>query len=90
MPLDLTHEGLNTPNNIRLYLSLAEINLGDELDKRSLRTELRALVGKEALQEAIDGVRGRSSQADAPHPAPIRELRESSAEAADASFDRFR
>lgn len=28
MPLDLTHEGLNTPNNIRLYLSLAEISLG--------------------------------------------------------------
>ncbi|MEC7281781.1 MAG: hypothetical protein VXU50_06925 [Verrucomicrobiota bacterium] len=28
MPLDLTHEGLNTPNNLRLYLSLAEISLG--------------------------------------------------------------
>ena len=28
MPIDLTHEGLNTPQNIRLYLSLAEIGLG--------------------------------------------------------------
>ena len=28
MPLDLTHEGLSTANNIRLYLSLAEISLG--------------------------------------------------------------
>ena len=43
MPIDLTHEGLNTPQNYRLYLSLAEIGLGIAVQTLSYNDVRRVL-----------------------------------------------
>ena len=63
MPIDLTHEGLNTPQNYRLYLSLAEIGLGIAVQTLSYNDVRRVLTPEgESAHVNGDSELGRAAQ----------------------------